>query len=415
VPDLFASPNRLPLRSVSDLASEIRAVLETDFDQVHVEGELSNFRAYPSGHLYFSLKDDAAQIRGVMWKGAARGVFFTPEDGMQVRIRGRVSHYAARGDTQLVADTMEPAGEGALRAAFERLKGQLASEGLLDASRKRPLPAYPERIGVVTSAQSAAVRDVLAVLERRFPLAQVFVLGVRVQGSGAAAEIAEAVRTFATLPPDHDYRPDVLIVGRGGGSAEDLWAFNEEPVARAIADCPIPVVSAVGHETDFSIADFVADVRAATPSMAAELAVPHAAETRALLHGLATTIGEAARVRIDGGRLSVARLTGSAAWHRTPQRVREARTQTERRIEQMTASLQRRLDALRSRSQLAAAQVSALDPVAPLRRGYARVETADGVPVTSAEAARRQRTLRLRFADSDVTALPADDRLQARD
>ncbi len=406
--DLFASPepDAPTVRSVSDLAAEIRAVLETDFDQVYVEGELSNFRAYPSGHLYYSLKDENAQIRGVMWKSQARGVFFTPENGMQVRIRGRVSHYAARGDTQLVADTMEPAGEGALMAAFDALKSQLAGEGLLDESRKKPLPLYPERIGVVTSGQSAALRDILAVLERRFPLAQVFVLGVRVQGIGAAAQIAEAVATFAGLPGGDPYRPDVLIVGRGGGSMEDLWAFNEEPVARAIAECPIPVVSAVGHETDFSISDFVADVRAATPSMAAEIVVPHAAETRALLYGYAATMADAARSKIDGGRLSVQRLTGSPAFYRTPQRVRDARVQTERQVERMQRALAERMDALRRRTEVAQARISALDPVAPLRRGYARIETGEGTAVLSAAAARALDVVNLRFADGTVEARP---------
>jgi exodeoxyribonuclease VII large subunit len=391
---------------VSDLASEIRAVLETDFDDVIVEGELSNFRAYPSGHLYYSLKDEGAQLKGVMWRSAARGVFFTPENGMQVRIRGRISHYAARGDTQLVADTMEPAGEGALMAAFEALKAQLASEGLLDAARKRPLPAYPAKIGVVTSAQSAALRDVLAVLERRFPLAQVFVLGVRVQGIGAAAQIAEAVATFADLPADHAYRPDVLIVGRGGGSMEDLWAFNEEPVARAIAACPIPVVSAVGHETDFSIADLVADVRAATPSMAAEIVVPHHAETRALLHGYAATLAEGARSRIDAGRLAVQRSTGSRAFWQTPQRVRDARMQTERQVERMQRAAHDLLADLRRQAEHASTRIAALDPLAPLHRGYARVETPSGQPVADARQALELDVLRLRFADGSVEAIP---------
>ncbi len=406
--DLFASPESgtPTVRSVSDLAAEIRAVLETDFDEVHVEGELSNFKSYPSGHLYYSLKDESAQIRGVMWRSQASRVFFTPENGMQVRIRGRVSHYAARGDTQLVADTMEPAGEGALMASFEALKAKLTSEGLLDESRKKPLPMYPERIGVVTSGQSAALRDILAVLERRFPLAQVFVLGVRVQGIGASAQIAEAIATFAGLDESDAYRPDVLIVGRGGGSMEDLWAFNEEPVARAIADCAIPVVSAVGHETDFSISDFVADVRAATPSMAAEIVVPNAVETRALLYGYAATMADASRAKIDAGRMAVQRLTGSSAFYRTPQRVRDARVQTERQVERMQRALAERMEVLRRRALVAQARISALDPVAPLRRGYARVETSEGAAVSSADAARALDLVRLRFADGTVEAQP---------
>jgi len=255
--------------TVSRLNREARAVLEGNFPLLWVEGEISNLARPRSGHLYFSLKDEFAQVRCAMFRMRATNLGFSPRDGMQVMARVRVGLYEPRGDFQLVVDHMEEAGDGALRRAFEALKQRLGEEGLFEKSRKRPLPALPRCIGVVTSPSGAAIRDILTVLKRRFPAIPVVIYPVAVQGEGAAGEIAEAIR----LAGRRD-ECDVLIVGRGGGSLEDLWAFNEEVVARAIHDSPITVVSAVGHEVDFTIADFVADVRAATPSAAAELLSP---------------------------------------------------------------------------------------------------------------------------------------------
>ncbi|HNR91365.1 MAG TPA: exodeoxyribonuclease VII large subunit [Dokdonella sp.] len=264
----------------SSLNRLARDLIEDALPLVWVEGELSNVSRPASGHLYFTLKDSAAQVRCAMFKPRSTWLPFKPTDGMQVLARARVSLYEARGEFQLIAEHLEPAGEGALRREFERLKARLAAEGLFDAARKRALPAWPRRIGVITSATGAAVRDVLSVLGRRFPLVEVDVLPVPVQGNEAAPAIATMLAAAAAAA-----RHDVLLLTRGGGSLEDLWAFNDERVARAIVASPIPVVAAIGHETDVSIADFVADLRAPTPSAAAELLVPDQADLGRLLQG----------------------------------------------------------------------------------------------------------------------------------
>jgi exodeoxyribonuclease VII large subunit len=271
-----APPERQPTRTaparqivtVSELTANLREVLETSFPEIWVEGELSNAKVWTTGHLYFTLKDGVAQIKGVMFRSALRYLKFKPEDGLHVVVRGRISVYDPKGEYQLVGEHMEPHGFGALQLAFEQLKKKLAAEGLFETGRKRPLPALPRRIGVVTSIDGAALRDIIRVLRRRYPNAHLVIAPSRVQGEDSAGEIVRALRFIARVPD-----VDVVIVGRGGGSLEDLWAFNEEKVARAIAACPVPVISAVGHETDFTIADFVADMRAPTPSAAAELVV----------------------------------------------------------------------------------------------------------------------------------------------
>ena len=254
--------------TVSDLTASLRQLLETTFAEVWVEGELSNTKIWNTGHLYFTLKDGAAQIKGVMFRSALRYLKFKPEDGLHVVVRGRVSVYEPKGEYQLVGEHMEPHGLGALQLAFDQLKKKLAAEGLFEATRKRSLPALPRRIGIVTSIDGAALRDIIRVLRRRYPNAHLVIAPSRVQGEDAAGEIVRALRQIGRIRG-----VDVVILGRGGGSLEDLWAFNEEKVARAIVACPVPVISAVGHETDYTIADFVADLRAPTPSSAAELVV----------------------------------------------------------------------------------------------------------------------------------------------
>lgn len=266
---------RAPL-SVSELTSQLKHLVEGAFSSVAVEGEISNCRPWSTGHIYFTLKDDFSQIRAVMFRKEARVLKFKLEDGLRVVARGRLSVYEVKGDYQLIVDAMEPHGLGALQAAFEQLKRKLQAEGLFDASRKRPIPILPRRIGIVTSADGAALRDILRILTVRHPTASVVIRPARVQGDDAPADLIRALKAIVQVPG-----VDVVIVGRGGGSAEDLWAFNDERLARAIAACPVPVVSAVGHEIDFTIADFVADVRAATPSNAAELVVDRADSFRA--------------------------------------------------------------------------------------------------------------------------------------
>ena len=293
-----APPSRAPL-TVSELSARLKATVELAFQGVLVEGEISNCRPWSSGHVYFTLKDDRAQIRAVMFRSSVRQLRFQPEDGMHVIARGRISLYEVKGEYQLICDALEPVGAGALQAAFEQLKRRLAAEGLFDQARKRPLPVLPRRIGVVTSTAGAAVRDILKVLTRRFPTARVLIRPARVQGDGAAADLARGLRAVCAQPD-----VDVIILARGGGSAEDLQAFNDEALARAIAACPVPVICGVGHEVDFTIADFVADVRAATPSNAAELVVDRAdhfvtrierAEAR-LLRSVAARLDRAGRV-----------------------------------------------------------------------------------------------------------------------
>jgi exodeoxyribonuclease VII large subunit len=255
--------------SVSELNREIKVVLENAYPQIWLEGEISNFRVYSSGHMYFSLKYEESQINAVMFQGLNRFLTFKLEDGLKVIVRGRVSAYPKRGDYQVIIDVVEPAGKGALQLAFEQLKTKLEKEGLFSQERKRALPLLPHKIGVVTSPTGAAIRDILSVINRRFANVEILLYPVRVQGDEAKYDIVEAIEYLNKQNPDID----VLLVGRGGGSYEDLWAFNEEIVVRAIAASKIPVISCVGHEIDFTIADFVADMRAPTPSAAAELVV----------------------------------------------------------------------------------------------------------------------------------------------
>ncbi len=303
--------------SVSELTARVRDRLETEFFEIWVEGELSNCKLWNTGHLYFTLKDGGAQIRGVIFRSALRNLKFKPGDGQRVVARGRVSVYEPKGEYQLVCEHLEPHGLGALQLAFDQLKKLLQEEGLFDAARKRPLPALPRKIGVVTSLDGAALRDIINVLTRRHTSVQIVVRPARVQGEGAAVEIARGLKALGHVPG-----VEVIIVGRGGGSIEDLWAFNEEIVARAIALSPVPVISAVGHETDVTIADFVADLRAPTPSAAAEMVVAATEEFRARIDRLAGRLDASVgnrlerlgrRVHATAGRPALAGFPGRVA------------------------------------------------------------------------------------------------------
>jgi len=293
--------------TVSELNSAVGELLEEAFPRVWVEGEISNWKVYGSGHAYFSLKDDGGQIAAVLFRAAAKNFRFEPRDGLAALVAGRVSLYAQRGQYQLIVEELEPRGKGALQLAFEQLKEKLQQEGLFEAARKRPLPALPRTVGVVTSPSGAVIRDIITVLGRRFAGVRVLLNPVRVQGEGAAAEIAAAI---AELSRRGDV--DVIIVGRGGGSMEDLWAFNEEVVARAIAASPVPVISAVGHETDFTIADFVADLRAPTPSAAAELVV----QSKDALEARVTALDRQVRAAFESRLRSARHRLDSLAVHR---------------------------------------------------------------------------------------------------
>jgi exodeoxyribonuclease VII large subunit len=283
-----------PIFTISQLTAEIKTLLERNFEHLWLEGEISNLRMPGSGHLYFTLKDESAQIRAVMFRMQNRLLKFQPQDGLQVVGYGRLTVYEPRGEYQIVLDYLEPKGLGALQLAFEQLKEKLSREGLFDPARKKPLPHLPQKIGIVTSPTGAAIRDILQIIDRRFANVHLLLYPVRVQGVGAAQEIARAIDELGQWPG-----LDVMIVGRGGGSLEDLWAFNEEPVARAIHLSPVPVVSAVGHEIDFTIADFVADLRAPTPSAAAELVVRNKVELVQALENLARRLSQRVQMNLE--------------------------------------------------------------------------------------------------------------------
>jgi len=316
--------------TVSQITEIVKTALEVAIPQVWVEGEVSGYKKAASGHVFFNLKDDRSVIKAVIWQSTARKVSFELKDGLEVVCRGKVSVYEPRGDYQLYIDLIEPKGKGALQLAFEQLKEKLKAEGLFDEKRKRKLPLRPKTIGVVTSPTGAAIRDVLRVLERRYAKLHVVIYPARVQGEGAAAEIVEGIDALGAWPGI-----DVLIVGRGGGSIEDLWAFNEELVARAIARSPVPVISAVGHEVDFTIADFVADVRASTPSAAAELVIQTEEVFAERIAALARRLGEVFRFEIQHLRSDVDEL---------------ARNRIFQNFEIKLANLARRLDDLETRS-----------------------------------------------------------------
>jgi len=264
--------------TVSEITKSIKFILESTFEKVSIEGEISNFKAHGSGHWYFNLKDEGAVINCTMWKGINNYVFFSPEDGMKVIVTGRITVYPPRGSYQIDVRSMKPAGVGELQAAFERLKQKLFKEGLFDEQYKKEIPSFPKKIGLVTAAEGAAVKDMISVAERRFPLIELLIVSTKVQGAGAAENIVESIRKLNLLKDI-----DVIILARGGGSIEDLWAFNEEIVARAIFKSKIPIISGVGHEVDFTIADFVADLRAPTPSVAMELATPDIDELKSFI------------------------------------------------------------------------------------------------------------------------------------
>lgn len=359
-------PDRRVL-TVSELNSQVHQLLEASFPELWIEGEVSNCKAYPSGHTYLTLKDEKSQVRAVLFKGSSFNVKFKLADGQKILVRGRVTSYEPRGELQLIISAAEPRDKGALQLALEQLKAKLQAEGLFDAERKKPLPPYPKSVGVVTSGSGAAVRDIIHVLSRRWPGLSIRVWPVKVQGPGAAEEIAAAVRGFNALAPD----TDVLLVGRGGGSIEDLWAFNEEAVARAIAESSIPVVSCVGHETDWTVADFVADLRAPTPSAAAELAVPEKEAVADLIAELRDSMLQSLRDRLE---TLEARLKYAAAHPllSDPRRLWEQRAQ---RVDELTARLpdavRLTVERLEMRLRLSAGKLDAISPLKVLGRGYA--------------------------------------------
>jgi exodeoxyribonuclease VII large subunit len=386
--------------SVTELTRGLNDLVEAHYDDVWVEGELSDFTRAASGHCYFSLTDEDAQIRCVMWKYRTQHVYFEPEDGMQVRVHGHASVYERRGDLQIIAQSMREAGTGAQQQAFEALKRKLRAEGLFDPERKQPLPTFPETIGVVTSGQGAALQDILSVLARRFPPARVVLCPVPVQGLDAPQAIADAIAAFNDVPEGDAQRPDLLIVGRGGGSTEDLWAFNEETVARAIDASALPVVSAVGHESDVSIADLVADERAATPSMAAEIAVPDRRDVAARVRDLYDRLRDRTQRQIQDARRHVDALVSSRAFHAPIHRLERYQQQLDGLVDRLERHGTQVVEQARTRLERLKGRLRAVDPEQPLRRGYV-YPTRDGAPVSSAETLDAGDRLRLHFHDDD--------------
>jgi exodeoxyribonuclease VII large subunit len=381
--------------SVSELTARIRDVLAAEFTDISVEGEISNCHAAQSGHCYFTLKDPRAQIRCVCFRNQMSRLKFRPEDGLHVTVRGSVSVYEMRGEYQIYVENIEPVGLGALQLAFEQLKKRLDAEGLFDAGRKKPLPMLPLRIGLVTSPSGAAVRDIVRILRRRFANLHLILFPVRVQGEGSAEEIATAIKYF-----NRKQIADVLIVARGGGSLEDLWAFNEEVVARAIAACTIPIISGVGHETDFSIADFVADVRASTPSAAAELVVRSRHEFDRHLVDVQHKMGQHLRVRLHEARHELRELGMHRGLRPLEDLLRRHRQHTDEMVVALAEGLRARLDRLGRRFAVAGTRLASTDLRARIHALTSRLEqrhAALGLRIERALVANRRRVERLRL------------------
>ena len=366
--------------TVSEVNQMVKLLLENEplLRNLSVRGELSNYKIHSTGNHFFTLKDAGGALQCVMFKGAAGKIRFRPENGMKVVATGRISAFPRDGVYQLYCDALIPEGTGDLALAFEQLKARLHAEGLFDPSHKKPLPRYPQRIALVTSGTGAAVRDMIRILRRRYPLAKVIVLPVRVQGAGAAAEIAGAIR-YA----DHWHIGDVIITGRGGGSMEDLWAFNEERVARAIYACQTPVISAVGHEPDVTISDFVADVRASTPSNAAEIAVPDQVELRRLLRDRQARMEGSETARLETLRQRLTELAGKRVMRDQMAYVQDQRMELvhlQKRLGDLASAL---LARKRQRFAALAASLDAMSPLKVLGRGYAMARGADGTILKS--------------------------------
>ena len=439
----FRPPERR-VWTVRDLVASVRTHVEREYSDAWVQGEISNLRLQNSGHLYFTLKDESSQISVVMFRSSARLLRFKPGDGMQVVVRGRVTIYEDRGQLQIIAEYVEPKGAGALQIAFEQLKAKLEAEGLFVASRKKPVPALPSAIGIVTSPQAAALRDILQILQRRHRTVNVLIYPAQVQGEAAASEVAAGVRYF-----NRARNVEVIIVARGGGSAEDLAAFNDEGLARVIAGSKLPVISAVGHETDFTIADFVADLRAATPSAAAEIVIRSRQEVESQVARLERELEKGMRYRLIMGRQRLTELARHGAFGRMMDLIRRRQLRVDDLTNRLTHAQRNRLEAQRRRFETLAAavrhydlrlvlggigrelnaklaamsaaarnlllqrrarlerlasQIGALSPVAILDRGYALVFDSSGRLVKDAAQVKVGEEIRARLARGEIEA-----------
>ncbi|HRV92425.1 MAG TPA: exodeoxyribonuclease VII large subunit [Anaerolineae bacterium] len=387
--------------SISEINAYLRQKFEADrqLQNVWLEGEISNWKPAASGHIYFTLKDTKATIRCVIWRTTASQLIYRPQrEGEAILAHGKISIYEAGGNYQFYVDDLEPAGQGALHAEFERIKAHLSAEGLFDADLKQPLPAFPKRIGVVTSPDAAALRDILNVLRRRYPLAQVVLSPTAVQGEAAPRQIMAALELLAQQPID------VIILARGGGSLEDLWAFNNEALARTIVACPIPVITGVGHETDFTIADFVADVRAPTPSAAAEIASPNRFDLEQNLAGAEIALTDAARHIIHQARTDLNRQTWALERLSPQNQVNTFRQQIDSLTHRAGRALQHRLDLQRQQIAGLASRLETLNPQATLSRGYAIVQK-DNTVVSQTQQVDQNDRIVVKVSDGEFEAI----------
>lgn len=423
----FVKPDKV--YTVSEVTRLVKTELENAFPMLWVEGEISNFHRHHSGHLYFTLKDEMSQLRTVMFRSDAKRVPFELKDGLQVVARGRINVYEPRGEYQLAVELLEPKGKGALQLAFEQLKEKLKTEGLFDPAQKKKLPLLPKKVGVVTSPRGAAIVDIIRTLERRFARLHILLYPVKVQGEGAAEEIVEGIDYLGKLPGI-----DVMIVGRGGGSIEDLWAFNEEKVARAIFRCPIPVISAVGHEIDFTIADFVADIRASTPSVAAEIVIEEEESLRERIENLEKRLVHNQRYYLQEQRHEVLSLTqhrafqnmkitllnlaqkvdelDMRAWNairNRQQKISEDKFRTELLEEKIRSALKEMLQQFQARWETLSAQLHNLSPLNILKKGYALCWKDGGqYLVRRIEEVEKEKEMTVSFFKGEFTCLVKD-------
>lgn len=383
-------------KSVSELTALIRETLELNFESISVEGEISNFKKHVSGHWYFSLKDSGAQISCTMWKGFNNLVFFTPEDGMKIIVNGKISVYPPRGSYQIDVRSMRPSGVGELQAAFERLKNKLAEEGLFDSEFKKPIPVFPSKIGVITGADSAAYRDILNIAQRRYPLVELVIAPTKVQGDGAAELIVKAIESF-------NKREDIdtLIIARGGGSLEDLWAFNEEIVARSIFGSKIPIVTGIGHEIDFTIADFVSDLRAPTPSAAIELLTPNKDDILFLLEEYQDDFEEIILQKISDGSKEVKSILTSYAFRNMENRINNGFQKVDNLYTSFSRSIQLLINNKMQRISLFEKSVENYDIEKTLKKGFTLIKQ-NGKFVNRAQKFSNTETFQIKFFDDQI-------------
>lgn len=391
--------------TISEITLQIKRTLEENYIDVAVVGEISNFKSYPSGHLYFTLKDQNASLNAVMWRSRVSYLKFTPQDGMKVIARGTITVYQPQGKYQIDIAYLQPLGIGELQIAFEKLKQKLASEGLFDSKYKKSLPAYPKRIGIITSESGAALQDILNIISRRYPIVEIILYPVKVQGIGAAQEIAQAIEEFnvAMMKGMDEFTVDVLIVGRGGGSIEDLWAFNEEIVARAIFASKIPIVSAVGHEIDYTIVDFVADLRAPTPSAAAELVVPNRLDLIEKIRNLYYNIKSNVQKNYTDKRTNILNIISSYAFHLPKEKIKQYYQSIDELDKLIKMRIFYKFEIIKQKLIQLTHRIQSLDSNLVLKRGYSIVFKNSHI-IDSVTLIGTNERIKIKFKDGHINA-----------